>query len=221
MLYGHDDYFSINGDDFMRRKIFIISAICFVLLGSSFSVINLIKGANNKVICHADYPYYNNIDDLKNKSDYIIKGKVLNSKVEKLDLTIKNNSTDPKLNPSYGSKGTSSKEDLKNVCTVFEVKVIDVIKGNIKKNDIIKVKQIGGLFEGKDYVYDGVKYMGSEKDYILFLEGYDNPDIPYSTLNPSQGFMEVLDGKIKVDENNQIFKKDMDEDEAIKLIKKE
>jgi len=188
-----------------------------VLFAISFVAINSINDKNKTIICHADYPFYNSVDELGNRSSDIIKGKVLKSEVEKLDLRLNNNSTNPKLDPSYGSEPSTEEESM-FVCTVYEVKVTDVIKGDLKKNDIIKVKEMGGLFEGNNYVYDGVKYMEPKKDYILFLEGYNNPDIPYSTLNPSQGFMEVLDGKIKIDENNHLFKNDMDEEAAIKLI---
>lgn len=205
----------------MKKKLFALLFISFAIFISSFTTIKFLNSANNKVIVYADFPSYNTIGEIKNNSSDIIKGKILKSKVEKLDLAENIDSTDPKLNPSYGAKEKPSKEDSMFICTVYEVKVIDVIKGNLKKNDIIKVKELGGSFEGKNYVLEGTKYMGPQKDYILFLEGYDNPDIPYSPLNPSQGSMEVSDKKIKVNENNSLFKNAMTEDEAINLIKNE
>lgn len=95
------------------------------------------------------------------------------------------------------------------------------MKGNIKKNDIVKVKQICGSYSGTQRVEDGTEYFKHGEVRLLFLASYDEfkYKVPASPLNPHQGSMLIVDGKTKKGNNFQIINDDVSEDSVVDAIK--
>lgn len=175
----------------LKQQRFIIISICALFLLSSFQL----TGCNSAAMS-ADYPFYADEQSLISKADLIITGEVVKvNKAEKIDIRL--DKTD---------RAANEKED-KVLYTVSEIKVIDVMKGDIKAGDIIKVKQLGdknGWAEESLLKFDG--YFKKGNQYVLFLSVYTNPDIPFDTLNPEQGQINIVDGVTKVHEINTLFK---------------
>lgn len=173
----------------------------------AISVIFLSTGCNS-ISIHADYPFYNDEQSLIDKADLIITGEVI--KVNKATkINIKSDRT---------SQGTN--DDEKILYTVSEIEVVDVIKGNVKAGDIIKVKQLGdknGAAEASLIKYDG--YFKKNYQYVLFLTVYENPSSPFETLNPEQGQINIVDGKIMVNEVNTLFKSGITKDDFVVELK--
>ncbi len=157
-------------------------------------------GCGSRNLIHADYPFYEDEQSLFNRADIIITGEVV--KVNKADKI--------NINGDKVKKGTDEEDKIKY--TVSEVKVIEVIKGDVKTGDIVKVKQLGdkeGIADAELIKYDG--YLTKNMQYVLFLKGYSdiNSEIPYSTLNPIQGQLDIVNDKVKVNELNKLFKSDI------------
>ena len=186
-----------------KLKCFILGMFCLLAVSGLFQLTGC-----GSVSMHADYPFYSNEQSLIDKADLIITGEVVKvNKAEKIN--IKSDRT---------SQGTN--EDEKILYTVSEIKVVDVMKGNVKVGDIIKVKQLGdknGAAEASLAKYDG--YFKEKSQYVLFLSVYENPDSPFETLNPEQGQINIKDGKTKVNEINTLFKSGIPKDEFVAELK--
>lgn len=184
---------------FRTILIFVLIALCiFQLFGCQ--VRNLIQ---------ADYPFYDNEKELFNHADNIIFGEIVKVyNPEKIDINM--------------DKTKQANEEDKVLYTVSDVKVLDVIKGIVKVGDIVKVKQLGdehGNADSELFKHGGYFKKGSQ--YILFLKGYTDSEIPYSTLNPIQGQIEMIEDKTKVNELNKLFQNNKTKDEFInELIEK-
>ena len=166
------------------------------------------SGCSKKVVkIHADYPHYSTMESLLKDSDVIIIGQTVNAnKGEKLNIN-----TDKKGSP----------DEL--VYTVSEVKVTEVIKGNVKPGEVIKIKQLGGTYDNKVYKLEDMEYLVKGKDYVLFLDSFVDidPNEPYVLLNPTQGYLEIADSKIKANKNNALFKSGIGKEELKKSLIKE
>lgn len=115
------------------------------------------------IIGYADYPTYISLNDLAEKSDYIIFGTVLSKKHEWMSLRIENKSDDEYLNP-----GGDVDNDL-TLVTIFEVEVKNNYKTTASIGDVIKVLMIGGETEDVIYKIDGSPDIKNDEEYIFFL----------------------------------------------------
>jgi hypothetical protein len=177
-----------------------IIVLCFLLIISVS-----LTGCTKKIYHHADYAILNDSESLVNKSDIIVYGKVIDIQApKKINLNLEKSS--PSLDIVY---------------TVCEVKVTEVIKGDLKVGDTIKIKQAGGTFENVKHIYDDVTYFGKNKEYVFFLADYSKQDaaMPYSIINPIQAYFEIADNKIKVNAKNKLFTDNEDKDKIINSIK--
>lgn len=154
-----------------------------ILLGLVFTLMLGVLAFNfysEKKFVTADYHIYNSIEELKSSSPIIIVGSINNLKKSKeVNLT------------KDGS--------IKSKFSISEVVVEDVIKGDIKIGDTIKVKQ-----SEEEETAKKVGYFKKDEKYILFLSTFDDidPNIPASLMNPIQG-------QVLVDKDDRlVFNKD-------------
>ncbi|MCJ7843424.1 hypothetical protein MUB24_21615 [Lederbergia sp. NSJ-179] len=168
----------------MKKERFIPLLACSIILFSTAacsSTNNTGEVNNNEpvtTVVTEDYPSYSSIESLAQRADTIIKGTVLSSTVEEINDLIETDSKDEKLNP--GGKP----DDVSNIYTVYSVKIADVYKGNYHVGDTIEVKQLGGKIGNTSVITDEKVDIKNERDYIFFLETYEN--VPASLLNPIQ-----------------------------------
>ena len=111
-----------------------------------------------------DYAWYDSIDALYEKADFVIKGKVLDSRVEWMSHVIEptaEEKSDPILNPD------GEIDDDKMITTIYTVEINVVYKGSLGKT--IEVLQLGGETDTAKYSYEGASEITINKEYILFL----------------------------------------------------
>lgn len=111
-----------------------------------------------------DYAWYDSIDALYEKADFVIKGKVLDSRVEWMSHVIEptaEEKSDPILNPD------GEIDDDKVITTIYTVEINVVYKGSVGKT--IEVLQLGGETDTAKYSYEGASEITINKEYILFL----------------------------------------------------
>ena len=144
-------------------------------------VINIvwIFSLSEKRVLKADYPYYSEVEDITIAADAIIVGKVIDAeKVQEMNVN-----TDPQTRNEVDSIPY----------TVSKFEAIEIVKGDINVGDIIEVKQLGdfkNIPEATLEEIDGYFKLGNLE--LLFLASYDD-GTPYSTLNPPQGAVQVLE----------------------------
>lgn len=188
----------------MKKKSILFFSICSIFFICMIVVLSTYNRKN--YITHADFPYFNDTDSLVENADTIIDGKVIKEEGVK---TININLSD---NPE---------EDLYAKYTVFQVEVLDVIKGDIKVGDIIEIKQLGDKNGIKNEETEEAGYYAENQECVFFLVSYKNvnPDMPYSTLNPSQGSITFIDNKSQVVSENKLISNNINKDKIITDLK--
>lgn len=157
------------------KIIFGVAVVGMILMIS----IVLILSLSEKRVLKADYPYYSEVEDITIAADAIIVGKVIDAeKVQEMNVN-----TDPQTRNEVDSIPY----------TVSKFEAIEIVKGDINVGDIIEVKQLGdfkNIPEATLEEIDGYFKLGNLE--LLFLASYDD-GTPYSTLNPTQGAVQVLE----------------------------
>lgn len=185
----------------------------FVKSGTGYVVTNGTANTGNMDSSAGLYQTYDNYDEADQESNLVIIGDVINV-ISPIEL-VTGLSEDPethKMNP------------ISHVSTVSEIKIDKVIKGNIKKGDVIKVKQLGGI--SKEYSYFGEEYFKIGERRMFFLATYENSDVekhgygqvPASPINPSQGSILIKQGKTVRTNKLQFINNDIQEDILVKEI---
>jgi hypothetical protein len=118
-----------------------------------------------------EYPHYDSVDHLSETASDIVKGRIIDSRVEEIDI---------RINPNQSED--SSEEPL--IYTVYTIKVNDVYKGINSIGDTIQIKQLGGETEERIQISEASLELGKTSDYVFFLQSYDG--LPASILNQSQ-----------------------------------
>lgn len=175
----------------MKLKPIITILICsaVVIFGIFFVTRN--SETMEKVTISADYPKYDTLENLVDRADTIIKGKIIDFTYRNLNITQEVNSDDEYLNPG------GEIDDSTTPYTVYTIKIEKAYKGDYAENDVIEVKQLGGIIGNIEYALEDSIDAKLEKEhkYVFFLETY--ADSPASLLNPLQASYEY-------DENDNI-----------------
>ncbi len=157
----------------------------------------------NRLIASGSYMYYNNYEELDKRADIVLVGEVIKVNVPEELRISRNNET--------------------SVYTVSEFRVDKAIKGNIKRGDIVEVKQYGGNYNGVDYLESeaGSNYFQLGERHLLFLASYEDFEwyCPCSLINPLQGNIIISNGKTKRTNNYQFINDNVPEDTLVKAIK--
>lgn len=195
------------------RRIGIVAglmlAFAFVFLVFYKDMFDVVKEAENSpqespnesealsVVYFADYPYYEDFQALVENSDLIIRGKVLDSTVQLIDVSgpplTDEELKDEKLNPHLDGE-RAEEEFIELVYTVSELEIEEVYKGTYD-DEIIQVKQGGGQIGDVLYIEQDVEMLAISQSYILFLKTFDT--VPASLLNPYQAAYVYTDGDIE------------------------
>ncbi|AKN73848.1 hypothetical protein QR97_32645 [Streptomyces sp. PBH53] len=157
---------------------------------------------SDTVTYHADYPAYASLDDVIKKSDAVVEGTVVGSRVQKV-LPDAPAGDDPATNPQAGLSPAEAKEARKAaeanpvIVTVSKVKVTRTLAGKVAVGDTIEVSQLGGTYKGVSYKETDTTMLakGGSK-YVLMLAAHGKS--PYDLLNPEQALYTVkADGTVK------------------------
>lgn len=188
----------------MKKKSILFICIGCIVFICIVVVISINNRKNN--ITHADFPYFNDIDSLVENANTIFDGKVIKEiGIKKININLSDNSD----------------EDLYATYTVFQVEVLDVMKGELNVGDKIEIKQLGDKDGIKNVETEEAGYFEENQECVFFLESYKNikPDMPYSTLNPSQGSITFANNKSQVASGNKLISNNIDKEKIITDLK--
>ncbi len=166
---------------------------------------NIISSANNKskIAISVDYKYYDTEDSLINDADTIIVGEVLDTFTEL---------------HNFNKTETRYTEPAELVYTIANIKITRVIKGEYNIGDIIKVKQLGGEYNGKKYIEESTTQFLKKQHGVFFLQTYKTGS-PASLLNPVQGHIKISNSKVEANKHNKLFNNIANENDLLDLIK--
>jgi hypothetical protein len=150
-------------------SIFILSAVGCSSMTPAASTTN----APVTIIASEDYPSYGSVDALSERADTIVKGNVIQTRVQALNDMAQ-----------ASSSSLNEQVSFDKIYTIYTVQVTDSYKGRYSAGDQIEVKQLGGQLGNTEIVNDDSVKLMPTKDYVLFLETYE--DTPASLLNTVQ-----------------------------------
>ncbi|WP_427051705.1 hypothetical protein [Paenibacillus sp. TC-CSREp1] len=160
-------------------SIFILSAVGCSSMTPAASTTN----APVTIIASEDYPSYGSVDALSERADTIVKGNVIQTRVQALnDMAQANSSSLNDINAAESA--VNEQVSFDKIYTIYTVQVTDSYKGHYSAGDQIEVKQLGGQLGNTEIVNDDSVKLMPTKDYVLFLETYE--DTPASLLNTVQ-----------------------------------
>ncbi|WP_342555685.1 hypothetical protein [Paenibacillus sp. FSL R7-0652] len=171
----------------------------FTLLVSSLFVLSVVGCSSTSpaaspsdapitVIASEDYPNYSSIDALTDRADTIVKGRVIQTRIEALNDKAK---TDSLEQNELGTAESAADEQISfdKIYTIYTVQVAEPYKGRYTAGDQLEVKQLGGQLGSTKVINDDNLQLLPTKDYVLFLETY--ADTPASLLNSVQSLYVV------------------------------
>ena len=152
----------------MKHKSIFIGLVCFVVVIVGIFFFSQKTTTTKKVTISADYPKYDSLENLVDKADTIIKGKIIGFTYSELNVTQENQSDNEFLNPG-GEKDNSTIP-----YTVFTVEIEKTYKGTVNEKDTIQIKTLGGIVGDTEYVLENSADTRLEegKKYVFFLETY-------------------------------------------------
>ncbi len=139
-----------------------------------------------------DYANYDKVETLFTVADYVIRGKVIDSKVEWLSHLIQpagEEESDPYKNPG------GEVNDEKVLTTIFTVEITDSYKGKAIGNTI-EVMQLGGETKTAVYRYEGAPEIAKNIEYVLFLSMSNQRDNASWLLNDVQSLYQVNENEL-------------------------
>ncbi|WP_434751506.1 hypothetical protein [Paenibacillus amylolyticus] len=165
-------------------SIFILSAIgC-----SSVTPAAAPSNAPVTIIASEDYPSYGSVDALSDRADTIVKGNVIQTRVEALNDLTQADSQDQNTINTAGSTA-NEQASFDKIYTIYTIQVTESYKGVYTAGDQLEVKQLGGQLGNTEIINDDRLKLMPAKDYVLFLETY--VDTPASLLNSVQSLYVV------------------------------
>lgn len=154
-----------------RMQLLALSLCMIVLLGACSGMNGTVPGqspigsSNKKVIAFkTDYPFYQSLDALYQKADFVIKAKVLDSRVEWMSHVL------PRTAEYYANPNNpgGKQDDTKMITTIYTVEITASYKGKdgVKTMNIM---QLGGEDESAIYVCEETPKLAKNTEYVLFL----------------------------------------------------
>lgn len=182
-----------------------LGVIALALAGCSTSSESGANAASETVVLSADYPVYDSIESAIEEADLIVKGEYIGSEVDLLYPTLETEG-DPESNPQQGiaPEGVDLKE-MAIVTTVSQLRITEVLKGDMNVGDIIEVSQLGGEYDEVNYNEESTTLL-SEVDVpevALFLN--QTSDTTFDLINPAQGIFIVEGEAVKAPSNQESF----------------
>ncbi|WP_339260668.1 hypothetical protein MKZ12_12540 [Paenibacillus sp. FSL R5-0713] len=164
----------------LLSSIFILSAVgCSSVTPAASS-----SNASMTIIASEDYPSYASIGDLSERANTIVKGSVIETRVEAMNdiVHVTDAVNENELTPTSDPGGEPSSFD--KIYTIHTIQIVESYKGIYKAGENIEVKQLGGQLGNTEIINDDNLKLIPARDYVLFLETYE--DTPASLLNSVQ-----------------------------------
>lgn len=165
------------------KKIFLIFvvALCFLSAcnnGNQLEVreANEYTGADSQNISKYDIYFFPSVEELADASDLIVEAEIVS------DLGC--------FNVSEMLKKSGHNDVGENyICTFYEIKVVETIKGSVIKGETIKISIFGGLYNDQLYIDEYSEKLTKDFNYILFLNNSQYSEMPYELTSVAQGYL--------------------------------
>lgn len=83
----------------MKHKLMITIMVCSVVVITGAIITTKTTGPLEKIVISADYPKYDTLENLVDRTDTIVKGKIIDFKYSELNITQEVNTDDQHVNP--------------------------------------------------------------------------------------------------------------------------
>lgn len=140
----------------------------------------------------ADYPYYDSLVQLAEKSDIVVYGEVISKSCEERSLLIEDGDEE------YYEEQLNDKD----IVTLSKIKVIEDFTDTLDSSDI-SVIQLGGETDQKIALNENATNLAEKGAYVLFLKKSRKWDDTYWLLNETQA-------AFSVDEDNMTIESDFE-----------
>lgn len=186
----------------VKKNVLYVSLTFIILIFFIKSLSNNIQERHKKVYQFEAFTGYGTLDNLKKNSDIIVMGSVS-------DITI---------------DITEDDDIVKSVNTISDFKINYIIRGNEESIDNLKIVQPGGIYNNTTYITPGVNFLEKGSEYIVFLNKLERDPNYYKLINPMQGQIKIVNGKLNLEADefiemkSSIFIDGMDKDEFIEKL---
>ena len=147
----------------------------------------------------ADYPHYNSVEDLLYTATDVIRGEVLDSRTEWLDIRIP-----PEMVPEvWETMGIEDDgEGFYVLHTIYRVRVLEVFYGALEVGEIVEIRQEGGALDNTIvYVHQYLDLPQGDELVFFLLESI--LDLPFMLLNPTQSVYRVSGDRLMGDNGEE------------------
>ena len=153
----------------------------------------------------SDYIIYDSIYSLSNSATDVVRGEVLESRVERINTTLSRAEakddaarrlgrefTEDEVRywfPDYLGNGQwrgSEHENHYVISTIYSIRVLEVFQGTYQVDDIIEVRQLGGAYENAHVNYHGAINFETNNDLVIFFHSWSHIGRSSVLLNPYQ-----------------------------------
>lgn len=142
-----------------------------------------------------------NVEELTEMATHIIRGEVLDQRVEWVDpsvpreviveLLIDQGMTQEEIDfELYGVNF----EIEPRLMTIYRIQILEIFQGNHQIGDVIEVSQLGGEYENEQWFIADAIELSIGDEFILFLYSHEDIGFPYVLINHNQGAYYVPNG---------------------------
>lgn len=188
-----------------KLKIIVINMIVLIIITvsgcSNSDKSNDNKSNDNKVIqkVYVDYESYESIEELIESTDWIIEGEVIKSRVELSDNLLKLSEEEMENEEINTTEESNTGE---TPITIYSIEVKTVYKGEIAKEEIIEVKELGGETDTVILINEDAVNLQVGDNYVLFLKTFENN--PSVLMNSIQSYYKIDGKEFNKHEDNQL-----------------
>ena len=130
----------------------------------------------------AVYPHYDSIPHLASAATDIVRARILDERVERLNTWLE--APPPGVDPY-------------DIYTVYRIKVLEVYQGGAAAGDVLELRQQGGKIGNEMVTDDDYVSIGAGDDLVLFLRESYKANLPFVYLNSQQSIYRVKNGTLK------------------------
>ena len=183
----------------MKRKIISASTVITLVLLSltlaSCTVNEIMEDEITTVyISGSELWIFDNIAQMNTQTTDIVRAKILNSRVEPINTLLRTPRPDDDMEIFY------------IIHTIYQLKVLEVFKGDLAVGDVLEVAQMGGLYGNRKLVFSNQLSMNRGDEFIFFLHSYDAygfGHLPMTIAGSYQGVFHTL--SLQTTQANEMF----------------
>jgi len=182
----------------MKKILTTLFAICLILLFTACWSGSQTHGIENQTpipntgggtnisapMISGDFPTYDSIAHLTSVATYVIRGEVLDERVENLNVSIP---------PENEEQDTGMYlESHYRIFTVYRIKVLEVFQGDTSTGDIIEVRLLGSQLDDDHLPSADHTYFTIGDNLVLFLQASALEHLPPFLVNPTQSTYRIV-----------------------------